>query len=138
MLLAEELKKSNLSVQRDHMKREIKKRISNPETNGNPAFIYVGDIFPEVRAYLDSEGFSAKRCCSAEVIAYTKGLPAYIITPKENLTVDRVDSKLFQYGEAADFNKGKEAHLPGEDFNPGARTFGQLGEGIEPEAECSL
>lgn len=138
MLLAEALKESNLSVQMNYMRMEIMRKISDPQTNGNPAFIYVGEIFPEVRAFLASEGFTAKKSCSPEAIAYAKGLPVYVVSPKENLTVDMVDSKSFQYGAPNDLYNCNGAHLPGEDGNLGERTFGQMEEGIEPEAECYM
>ena len=66
--------------QRDFITNELE----NIDQNGNVAIIYKGEIFLEVKRYLQDEGFKVQRCNNEILVAQERGLPLYLITVDEN------------------------------------------------------
>lgn len=89
-MLAKELKIKNLKKQREY----IKARITASKKDGDPAFVYIGYVFPEVINYFEEkEGISVTEVKGEILTALVKGMPVYRFTPKEDVTLTEEELK---------------------------------------------
>ena len=81
-MLAKELKIRNLKRQREHIKNALSS-VDSVRKDGNTAYGYAGDLYPEVRKYFEDEGFTITKIESDKLTSMNGGLPTYIFTVGE-------------------------------------------------------
>lgn len=70
-MLAKESKIANILKQREY----IKKMLLAPRKDGNPSYVYVGQVFPENIEYFEREGFTITKAHSDQLSVKTLGNP---------------------------------------------------------------
>lgn len=68
----------------------IKKKSSN---SSGAAFTYVGELYPETRKYLSTEGYNAVKVPMEFSITFTGGLPLYVIKVKDDILLTEEEMK---------------------------------------------
>ena len=91
-MLAKEIKIKMLKMQREFIENRLKK-IPAERKDGDSSYVYVGDIYPEVINYFESEGFVVTLVKSELVQAFTKGKPLYIFTIDKNIALTQEELK---------------------------------------------
>ena len=93
-MLAKEIKIQNLKRQREFIKAQLSKMLNSPREDGDPAYRYVGQVFPEVIDYFSKEGFKVELITSSDSLAAaTKGMPVYLFTISESVILSEEELK---------------------------------------------
>lgn len=91
-MLAKETKIHNLILQRE----VLKKMALSHRKDGDPAFRYIGYIYPENRKYFEGEGYDVTTITSIEALKITEGLPLNIFTPFDEIKLTPEEEKTSQ------------------------------------------
>ena len=95
-MLAKEIKIKNLKQQREFIESELKCLSLFPRNNGNPSYVYIGNLFPEVSEYFEQQGFVVSQVMTldgnSEVLTDT-GCPAYLFTISDELMLSEEELK---------------------------------------------
>jgi len=84
-MLARKLKISTLKRQQNFIQERLE-ALGNSK-DGNIAFTYVGHLYPEVKRHFELQGFDIKTVRSDSLEALTYGIPVYIFTPSNEITL---------------------------------------------------
>ena len=76
--LGKEQKIKNILIQRRFIENQLNK---DPSVDGNPAYRYVGYLFPENKKYFDTIGVYVTSFNSEVTLNITGGIPIHIFTP---------------------------------------------------------
>ena len=90
-MLAKEIKIKNLKQQREFIESELKCLSLFPRNDGDPSYLYIGNLFPEVSEYFEQRGFDVSQVMtldgSSEVLTDT-GYPVYLFTISDELILN--------------------------------------------------
>lgn len=92
--LARSVKIANISMQRLFLEKTALKLSNIPEPSGDPTFRYVGYLFPENVEWLKQNGFDVFDTRIDTTDGNHAGLPLYIITPSDNITLNNEETEL--------------------------------------------
>ena len=90
-MLAKEMKIQNLTKQESFIRERLAKAAKNSQ-NGSVSFLYIGFIYKEVRAELETDGF-----CFKEIGTNSSGIPMVLLYLSDcDLTQDELaDAEIF-------------------------------------------
>ena len=89
-MLARESKILNLINQRNF----IESHLMMIGEDGNPAYRYVGYLYPENRKYFEDEGYDVTIIMSNDMLVETIGFPVNIFTPREDISLSEDEEKI--------------------------------------------
>ena len=106
-MLAKEIKIRNLKQQREFIRRMLELHKSIPEIDGNTAYCYEGELFPEVIEYFEKEGFTIRQFFSADgewEAVSDEGFPMYLFTIDDEIELSEEEMKQAEDMEIIDID----------------------------------
>jgi len=102
-MLGRRIKIMTILKQREFITRQLEDTVHT--ITGNPAYTYIGHIYPENCIHFYNEGWKISEVNSDTLIADTEGLPIWLFTPNDDIIL--TDEEMKNAEKYVDLNEEK-------------------------------